>query len=1379
LRLFLLSNFSQQKAYLFKRFQKIKQAYLSDRFRLKQSLKQIENLNLKHPDSENTLQKRLQDWDQQLQLSIDKVQLRKKNLPSINYPDELPVSHKIDEIQTLFKQHQVIIVAGHTGSGKTTQLPKMCLQAGRGIYGKIAHTQPRRIAASSVAARIAEELETQLGDVVGYKIRFHDHTRECSYIKLMTDGILLAEVKTDRFMQQYDTLIIDEAHERSLNIDFLLGYIKKLLPKRADLKVIITSATINTKRFSEFFNQAPVIEVSGQTYPVEIRYHSPIYVGESDENDNSSQEQVIDINQAIAFAVNELIFPNSSNSEQRVGIQGDILVFLSGEKEIREAHKELRQHHFNDTEVIPLYARLSQAEQSRIFKPHNGRRIILSTNIAETSLTIPGIRYVIDTGLAKISRYSVHSKIQRLPVERISQASAQQRSGRCGRVSAGIAIRLYDEVDFQLRPEFTEPEILRTNLAQVILQMLVLKLGKIELFPFIDTPQQKQINDGLLLLKQIEAIKSNSKGQLSLTAIGHKLAHLSIEPRLARVVIEAIDKNVLPEILVIASALSCQDPRERPSNARQQADEKHQRFGDKRSDFISYINLWCDIQQQKKHLSQNKFRKYCKDNFLSFMRIREWQEIHSQLRTQLHELGVKDKPIVCGKEKEEEATDSDLDYMGIHLSLLSGLSGFVATRDEDRNYLACRNLSLSIHPGSGLYKKSPKWIIAAEVVETQKVYARVTAAIEPVWIEEQSKNLIKHHYYDPQWDNKKGLVFAKDKMTLYGLIINPGKRVSYGPIDPKLAHEIFIKEALVTGRYRGFHGKQPDFIKHNTDLIDNVIKLEHKSRRQDILVDDLEIYEFYKTKITQQIYGRVEFEKWSKQAFKQNKELLFMTEDDLKQHNAEHITDDLYPPTMTVNGISIPLEYHFMPSHPLDGVTAIFPLKIINQLETSQFEWLVPGLIREKITIIFRSLPKLLRRHLVPIPDKITVFLEKYAFNSANQNLSDGSDLNQAILSFLTQQLRQQFGLRLSELINKEFLLSIEIPQHLHMNYRIVDENNQELDSSRDLDSLKQKWGKQASKQVDTGYSHSIERKDIKHWDFDLLPKQIEVLQAGITMTLYPALVDEKISVAIALYDTQVKANQAMYRGLFRLYYLQLHEGLFHLLKQLDYKLKIQKLCLLYVSIGNCKQLQDEIVSSLIKECCCPETLIYTKADYNNQLVKAKEVLTSKLDEQINCLQLALDAHLQIKKLFKANIPINQIQTFQQIKQQLSQLYYPGFISQTPISWLRRFPRYIKAMEIRLQKSANDPRRDQLSQAEIESLFNPMVEKFPELLQPGLLKTNTKSNQINKIIINNQLVEYKWLLEELRISLFAQEIKTIQPVSVKRLQKKWSEINKS
>jgi len=742
------------------------------------------------------------------------------------------------------------------------------------------------------------------------------------------------------------------------------------------------------------------------------------------------------------------------------------------------------------------------------------------------------------------------------------------------------------------------------------------------------------------------------------------------------------------------------------------------------------------------------------------MRIREWQEIRSQLRTQLHELGIKDKPL---NTQAVKATDENqkIDYMGIHLSLLSGLTGFVATRDEDRNYIACRNLALSIHPGSGLYKKSPKWIIAAEVVETQKVYARVVAAIEPSWIEEQGKHLIKHHYYDPQWDNKKGQIFAKDKMTLYGLVINPGKRVPFGTIDPELSHEIFIKEALLTGRYRGFHGKQHDFIKHNKELIENVIKLEHKSRRQDILVDDLVIYEFYKDKISQLIYSRVEFEKWYRQA---TNKLLFMNENDLKQHNAELITDDLYPPNMLINGICIPLEYHFMPSHPLDGVTAIFPLKIINQLENCHFSWLVPGLIREKITFIFRSLPKVLRRHLVPIPDKITVFLETYAIKK-QESYSDSDDLNQSILLFLQQQLEQYFGQRLIELVNLKVLESINFPQHLIMNFRIIDENNHEIDSSRNLDKLKQKCHKHAEKQIDQGYSHSIERTNIKVWDFDELPQQIEVQQSGIAMTLYPALHDDKSSVSIALYDTNNKAKQTMYFGLFRLFYLQLSNAIIDIIKKTPYQTKIQKLCLMYVSLGNCKHLQEQIISRIIIESCLNGELIYTKVDFDKQLNQAKMQLATLLDEIIACLHIALDSFLQVRKTFKKNIPINLIQTHQQIKDQLARLYYPGFISQTPLAWLRRFPRYIKAIEVRLQKSANDPRKDQLLQLELDNLYQPVAERFPDLLA----KTEI-------LIAQPQLQEFVWLLEELRISLFAQEIKTIQSVSVKRLNKKWEEI---
>ncbi|MFK5985448.1 MAG: DUF3418 domain-containing protein, partial [Pseudomonadota bacterium] len=776
--------------------------------------------------------------------------------------------------------------------------------------------------------------------------------------------------------------------------------------------------------------------------------------------------------------------------------------------------------------------------------------------------------------------------------------------------------------------------------------------------------------------------------------------------------------------------------------------------------------------EQKLSLSQNKFRKYCKENFLSFMRLREWQEIRTQLRTQLHELGIKDKQIDC-----QQLNAGDIDYMGIHLALLSGLSGFVAVRNEERadkrgdkhSYLACRNLSLAIHPGSGLYKRSaknnPKWIIAAEVVETQQVFARIVAAIEPSWIEEQAQHLIKHHYYDPKWEHKKGLVYAKDKMTLYGLVINHGKKVPFGMIDPKLATEIFIKEALVTGSYRGFHGKQPDFIKHNSELIENIVKLEHKSRRQDILVDDLEIYDFYQDKINQFIYSRVEFEKWSAQAAVKKQRLLYMCEEDLKQHNAEHITDELYPPILLINHLRIPLEYHFKPSHPLDGVTAIFPLNIINQLESEQFQWLVPGLIREKITFVFRSLPKILRRHLVPIPDKITEFLESAEAKKQNS-------LNQAILSFIQQRLGSQFGIRLADHISLETLARVELPLHLQMNYRIIDEKNHELDSSRNLFELKQSWAKQAQHKLDQGFSHSIEQQGLIAWDFDDLPDFVEVQQAGIKMKLYPALTDEthagKTSVAIVLYDTQNRAKQAMYYGLFRLYSLQLAKAISLLLKQPKYKTKLQKLCLLYASIGKCQQLQQQIISRLIKESCKPEHLLNNKVDFELQLVQAKSVIEALLDEHISCLNAALDSFIQIKKRMNKNVPLNLIHSYQQIKDQLSYLYYPEFIENTPLLWLRRLPRYVKAIELRIQKSANDPRKDQLLQSEFDSLFQALLKRFPNFQKNAALLSR-----------NKQLAEFIWLLEELKISLFAQEIKTVQSVSVKRLEKKWRDIDLS
>ena len=873
----------------------LKQCYLFDRYAIKKQLdKSVDFLAC----------------EARIKKSLAKVEQRRRNLPRPEFPPQLPVSQKLLEIQLLMRKHQVIVIAGETGSGKTTQLPKIALSIGRGVLGQIAHTQPRRLAARSVASRIAQELNSPLGETVGFKVRFSDKSREETYVKLMTDGILLAETQTDRWLNRYDTIIIDEAHERSLNIDFLLGYLKKLLPRRPDLKLIITSATIDTTRFSAFFDQAPVIEVSGRTYPVEVRYR-PL---QEDRN-------MLD---GISAAVDELALESGRGQSK-----GDILVFLSGEREIRETAEALRKHHHSqyglkaNTEILPLYARLSPAEQNRVFAQHNNQRIVLATNVAETSLTVPGIRYVIDTGLARISRYSVKHKIQRLPIEKISQASARQRSGRCGRLSDGIALRLYAEDDHQQRPGFTEPELLRTNLAQVILQMLSLKLGDIKAFPFLEKPSAKQINDGFLLLEQLQAIKLqaiNSKRQL--TPMGRSIARLSVDPRIGRVIIAGQHNNVLSEILVIAAALSCQDPRERPVDKQQAADEKHAQYASKNSDFISYLNLWFSYEQQRRHLSQNKLRKYCKTNFISFMRMREWRELYQQLLTQTKELGFRFDPLdYRGSEDEDK-----LDYAAIHQSLLTGFLGNIGFKEDKNNYLGARNMHFGIFPGSKLYKRKPKWIMAAEIVETSGIYARIVAGIEPVWLEQNAAHLLKHHYYEPFWEARSGQVSAWSKVSLYGLVINAKKKVNYGPIDAQAAQDIFVRDALVSGEYQDHNRNTPRFIKYNLALIEELEHLEHKSRRKDLLVDDLAIFEFYQQRIRHELesdvplkheakadflYTRAAFEQWRKKVEKQDADYLFLQQSDLLKKDIDHVSDELYPPLISSADLQLPLEYHF------------------------------------------------------------------------------------------------------------------------------------------------------------------------------------------------------------------------------------------------------------------------------------------------------------------------------------------------------------------------------------------------------------------------------------------------------------------------------------
>ena len=1373
------SLYKQQHSCLLKQ---LKQCYRFDQYPLKKQLNKAFSLIKKLPrkilteaekkkkNSESTVvDARIQQChalmnrcEEKIQHSIAKVTHRKQALPTPKFPDELPVSKKLTEIKKLLSEHQVIVVAGETGSGKTTQLPKIALLAGRGVMGQIAHTQPRRLAARSVASRIAQELNTPLGENVGFKVRFSDKSREETYVKLMTDGILLAETQTDRFLNRYDTIIIDEAHERSLNIDFLLGYIKQLLPRRPDLKVIITSATIDTDRFSQFFDNAPVIEVSGRTYPVEVRYR-PL----------EEEGTMVD---GILSAVDELMLETA----------GDILVFLSGEREIRETAEALRKYHpaaggaRPHLEILPLYARLTPAEQSRIFSAHSGRRIILATNVAETSLTVPGIRYVIDTGLARISRYSVRHKIQRLPIEKVSQASARQRSGRCGRVSDGIAIRLYSDDDHNQRPGYTEPELLRTNLAQVILQMLSLKLGDIKEFPFLEKPSAKQINDGFLLLEQLGAINSSRQ----LTATGRSLSKLSVDPRIGRVIIAGEQQNVLSEILIIASALSCQEPRERPADKQQAADEKHAQYASKKSDFIGFLNLWVSYEAQRKHLSQNKLRKYCQANFISFMRMREWRELYQQLYTQTKELGFRFNDLSavydfnCLTADTAKNNEDKLDYASIHQALLTGFLGNIGFKEEKNTYLGARNIRFGIFPGSRLYKRKPKWLMAAEIVETSAIYARIVAGIEPLWLEQQAQHLLKHHYYEPFWEAKSGQVSAWSKVSLYGLVINAKKKVNYGPIDPEVSQEIFVRDALVTGEYKDQSRKTPRFIKYNLALINELEHLEHKSRRKDLLVDDLAIFEFYQQRIAHSqpagfIYSRAAFEQWRKNIEKKDVDYLYLKQADLLKKDADHISDELYPAHIMSGELQLPLEYHFLPGHALDGVTVAFPLAVINQLDETVFDWLVPGLIREKITLLLRALPKVIRKQLVPVPDTVTVFLEQ-------KNYREGK-LSEQLLDFLKGKLSYTLFNELQHQMAKDSHTDFEIkvPEHLKMNFKIIDKEGHELDSSRNLSRLKQQWGEQALEQLDEAVDESIEREGILSWDFDALAQQQIIERHGMTMTLYPALQDKGDSgVAIKLYDQEKTANYNHGQGIFRLLQLALNKELKQIQKQLP---NIDKACLLYTPYGSCSDLKQDFVVGIllnaIRESAAKDAvgaitihLIRDQHAFNELLCSVREKLQQNTIDVSQSVLNALQANQVLAKQLKGNIPFNLVNTLSDIKSQQSHLIYKGFIAQTPLQWLKRLPRYFKGMSARLEKARSDYRRDGLNQGQI----SPLWEKYKK--KKTLLK-NEKKTPDSLYFAEAELDEYRWLIEELRISLFAQELKTSQPVSVKRLEKKWQELS--
>jgi len=1287
----------------------INRCMVIDRHRLRQKLHQLK----RSPD-----EAALQDLTNRITQSYQQCEQRRTNVPTPGYPEELPVSERRAEIAEAINNNQVVIVAGETGSGKTTQLPKICLEIGRGITGMIGHTQPRRIAARSVATRIAEELKSEVGHTVGYKVRFSDRISPESYIKLMTDGILLAESQKDRFLNQYDTLIIDEAHERSLNIDFLLGYLKQLLPKRPDLKLIITSATIDTTRFSKHFNDAPIIEVSGRNYPVETRYR-PLQNDSDDEEDR-------DILQGIRDAVDELA---------QDGL-GDILIFLPGEREIREAAESLRKHHPPHTEILPLYARLSASDQSRIFQPHKGRRIVLATNVAETSLTVPGIRYVIDPGVARVSRYSHRTKVQRLPIEKVSQASANQRAGRCGRVAPGICIRLYSEEDFNLRTEFSEPEIRRSNLASVILQMKALRLGDIDHFPFVETPEAKMVSDGYKLLEELGAIDQKKQ----LTEIGRQLARLPIDPKVGRMVLAAHQLGSLSELLVIASALSVQEPRERPHEKQQAADERHRAFSDERSDFLAYLKLWREYHVQAAKLTNNKLRRWCRDHFISYLRMREWHDVHVQLKSLVRELGWKLKDSPHLNHKNDGIVEIEADhYAAIHQALLTGLLGNVAFKGDKQEFTGARGIKLHIFPGSVLFKKPPKWIIAAELVETTRMYARCCARIEPEWIEQVAGERCKRTIFEPHWEKRPAAVMAFERLSLYGLIINPRRKIHFGKINPVEAREIFIRGALVE---REFNTHAP-FFKHNIELIDEVESLEAKSRRRDVLVDDEVLYQFYEQRLPPDSYDGRRFEAWRKKAEKKEPKLLFLTRDDLMQHDADAVTDAQFPDTINVAGMELKLSYHFDPTHPQDGVTVTVPLPALNLLNPARFEWLVPGLLHEKIRQLLKSLPKNLRRNFVPMP------------NYADACLKVLSVSDEALLPALQHQLLRMTGVK----VTLEDWQLDKLPPHMLFNFNVVDDNEKTVSMGRDLRLLQQQLKAEAQQSFAEIPSWDGEQQGITSWDFGELPIDVEFKRNGIMMRGYPALIDKKESVAIELRDNRQQAEHETRIALRRMVGFALPDKLKYLSRQLPHQKEIN---LYYAPVGRCNELQQDLIDTIIDQAFFSDELPRTEKAFEQCVYAGKKKMLLISEEICSLVLETLKQHHQLNKKLKGSLSPALLHAAGDIKVQLSHLIYSGFINQTPLKWLREYPRYFKSINLRLEKLASNASRDRALIQEIKPLWDDYLARFEKQQQQG--------------IKDAELTTYRWMIEELRVSLFTQELKTKIPVSTKRLKKQWSKV---
>lgn len=1305
------------------------------------------------------IEKECKNLEEKIEKSLAVVSERGAAMPIIDFPAALPISDKREEIAEVIQQNQVVILAGETGSGKTTQLPKICLSIGRGVRGLIGHTQPRRIAARTVASRIAEELKCNVGELVGYQIRFNDQASDSTAIKLMTDGILLAEIQKDRYLSRYDTIIIDEAHERSLNIDFLLGYLKQLLPKRPDLKVIITSATIDLEKFSKHFNDAPIIEVSGRTYPVDVLYRPPL------ETDSESQ---ID---AIVNAVSEIT---------SLGSQGDILIFLSGERDIRETALRLRreaagtlsQAHLS---VVPLYARLSIAEQNKIFQPHRGRRIVLATNVAETSLTVPGIRYVIDPGYARISRYSFRTKVQRLPIEAISQASANQRKGRCGRVSEGVCIRLYSEDDFVSRPEFTDPEVLRTNLAAVILQMAQLKLGDVKHFPFVDMPDHRLINDGHRLLQELQA--TNARQQL--TNIGRRLSQLPVDPRFGRMILAADDEACLQEVLIIISALSIQDPRERPADKRQAADQKHREYWHEDSDFLAYVNLWKVCEEQRQTLSNNLFKKWSQQQYLSHNRLREWRDLHKQVTVAARQLGLNVTP-------QEKPTH----YSAVHRALLSGLLGNIGQLSKEKmdhktlgEYQGARNRRFSLFPGSSQFKKKPEWIAAGELLETSKLYAHTIAKIDTEWVLSLAQHLVKRNHIEPHYDAKSGQVMAYEKVTLYGLVLIEKKAVSYGTLDPVLSREIFLRTALVEGRYVDHKriknslrqcSAATHFYCYQQALLKELHDVEAKSRRRDILVDDEELFHFYNERVPADVINLEGFESWRKTIEHQQPRLLFIDRGRLMQRSDTHVTAAQFPDNITfkgqgVNGLHVPVNYHFDPIHRDDGVTITVPMSVLHLLSPQRLEWLVPGLLSEKITAMIKALPKQWRKQFAPVPSTVEKILPAFL---GNKEFSDQNNHTRHLAEFLAEQLYRHKGVD----VPKTCWQAIEIDDYYSMNIHVIDEAGKLLDQGRDLVLLRERYRDQLQDQLQVA-GNDFEQQGLVEWNFGDLPEIYTLDQGALKITVYPGLLDCQESVNLTLYDNPQQALVNSVRGQVRLAVLSQAQTVKYLRKNL---LKNKELGLSLVDMGSRDQVIDDIICTAVRQTCfdyalfdsgssdtnaCDCNIIRQQSDFLKVVDRGKSDWVARAEQIAQLLVSALDQVNALKKQIKKfKNPLVLTYAVADIQQQLPRLFYSGCLYLTPLKWLQQYSRYLKAISLRLEKVPTNVNQDRALIAEIELLWKPYQER---------LSTDSEGIRLFNQLFNKELQEYRWMVEELRVSLFAQSLGTLLPVSIKRLNKQW------